>query len=74
MQEVYATRAEELEKWIVQDQQRIADLTRQLNEPDVSELARKGLNEKLADVLAKIQHHRGNLNKLNKDRESKRWF
>ncbi len=74
MQEVYATRAEELEKWIVQDQQRIADLTRQLNEPDVSELARKGLNEKLADVLAKIKHHRGNLNKLNKDRESKRWF
>ena len=55
MQEVYATRAEELENWIMQDQQRIADLTRQLNEPDVSELAREGLNEKLADMLAAVK-------------------
>lgn len=74
MQEVYATRAEELENWIMQDQQRIADLTRQLNEPDVSELAREGLNEELADLLARLKHHRSNLEKLNKDRESQRWF
>ena len=74
MQEVYATRAEELENWIVQGQQKIAELTQQLNEPDVSELTREDLNEKLADVLARLKHHRGNLEKLNQDRKSTLWF
>ena len=74
MREVYDTRAEELDNWIAQDQEKIAKLTVQLNDAGLSELTREDLNAQLGGVLARLKHHRSNLEKLNKDRESKRWF
>ena len=74
MREVYDTRAEELDNWIAQDQEKIAKLTLRLNDAGLSETTRDDLNEQLASVLARLKHHRSNLEKLNKDRESKRWF
>ena len=74
MREVYDTRAEELDNWIAQDQEKIAKLTLQLNDAGLSETMRDDLNEQFASVLARLKHHRSNLEKLNKDRESKRWF
>ena len=74
MQEVYDTRAEELENWIAQDQEKIAKLTLQLNDVGLSELTRQDLNEQLVSVLARLKHHRSNLEKLSQDRESTRWF
>lgn len=74
MQEVYNARAEELEKWITQDQQKVLDLTQQLNEPDLSELIREDLNKQLAGVLTRLKHHQSSLAKMNKDRDSKLWF
>lgn len=74
MQEVYATRAEELEKWITQEQEKISDLTQQLNESDLPALTRVELREQLVDVLTRLKHHQSNLEKMNKDRESTLWF
>ena len=74
MQEVYDTRAEELDNWIAQDQEKIAKLTLQLNDAGLSKPTREDLNDQLASVLARLKHHRSNLEKLNKDRESTRWF
>jgi len=74
MQEVYTARAEELGKWITQDQQKVLDLTQQLNQPDLSELIREDLNKQLAGVLTRLRHHQGSLAKMNEDRDSKLWF
>ncbi len=70
MDEVYSTRASELEMWISQDQLQLAGLTQQLNVQNLPEVTREALNEKLAVVLARLKHHRSNLEKLYKDRAS----
>ena len=74
MDEVYSTRVSELEMWISQDQLQLAGLTQQLNVQNLPEVTREALNEKLAVVLARLKHHRSNLEKLYKDRASALWF
>jgi len=74
MDEVYATRIEELEKWTLENQLKVDQLNKQLNETDLSQEDRLEISNKLKESTAKIKHCKENLDKLNMDRNSDLWF
>ena len=74
MDEVYATRTEELEKWTLENQLKVDQLNKQLNETGLSQEDRLELSKKLKESTAKIKHFKENLEKLNLDRNSDLWF
>ena len=74
MQEVYATRLEELEKWAFENQLKVGQLNQQLNEVDLSQEDRLEIRKKLQESKAKIKHCQENLDKLYLDRKSDLWF
>ena len=74
MEEVYATRTEELEKWIADDKGRVTKINQQLKVDSLDARDRKKLQAELKSVQKKQTHHRSNLEKLDQDRKSVRWF
>jgi peptidoglycan hydrolase CwlO-like protein len=74
MDEVYATRTEELEKWTATYQAKVDQLNQQLSETGLSQEDRLELSKKLKESTAKIKHCEENLEKLNLDRNSDLWF
>ena len=74
MEEVYAARAEELEKWISDDKEtsREDQSTAKADSLDAGD--RKKLDAELKSAQSRQTHHRSNLEKLNRDRKSTRWF
>ena len=74
MEEVYATRTEELEKWIADDKVKVAKIKQQLRADSLAAGHRKKLDAELKSAQSRQTHHRGNLEKLNQDRKSTRWF
>jgi hypothetical protein len=74
MEEVYATRAEELEKWIADDNENVAKIKQQLNADSLDARDRKRLDAELKSAQSKQTHHRDNLEKLNRGRKSTSWF
>lgn len=74
MNEVYATRIEELEKWTLENQLKVDQLNKQLNETGLSQEDRLEISKKLKESTAKIKHCKENLDKLNLDRNSDLWF
>ena len=74
MDEVYETRTEELEKWTLENQLKVDQLNKQLNETGLSQEDRLELSKKLKESTAKIKHFKENLEKLNLDRNSDLWF
>ena len=74
MEEVYTTRLEELEKWIVENQLKVDQLNQQLNETGLSQEDRLELSKKLKESTAKIKHCKENLDKLYLDQKSDLWF
>ena len=58
MEEVYATRLEELEKWILKNQLKVDQLNQQLNETGLSQEDRLGIHKKLKESTTKIKHCR----------------
>ena len=74
MDEVYATRTEELEKWTATYQAKVDQLNQQLSETGLSQEDRLELSKKLKESTAKIKHFKENLEKLNLDRNSDLWF
>ena len=74
MEEVYTTRLEELEKWIVENQLKVDQLNQQLNETGLSQEDSLELSKKLKESKAKIKHCKENLDKLQLDRKSDLWF
>jgi len=74
MEEVYATRAEELEKWIVDDEEKVAKINQQLRTENSDASVRKKLQAELKSVQSRQTKHLSNLEKLNENRKSARWF
>ena len=74
MEEVYATRAEELEKWIADDREKVAKINQQLKSNSLDAEGRKKLDADLKSAQSRQTHHRSNLEKLHQDRKSVRWF
>jgi valyl-tRNA synthetase len=74
MDEVYATRTEELEKWTTAHQAKVDQLNQQLNNPDLLKKDRAELSKSRDDTLEKIEHDQKNLDKLNRDQKSDLWF
>ena len=74
MDEVYATRTEELEKWTTEHQAKVDQLNQQLNNPDLLKKDRAELSKSRDDTLEKIEHDQKNLDKLNRDQKSDLWF
>ena len=74
MDEVYATRIEELEKWTLENQLKVDQLNKQLNETGLPQEERLKLSKKLKESTAKIKHCKENLDKLDMDRNSDLWF
>jgi Na+/phosphate symporter len=74
MDEVYATRTEELEKWTATYQAKVDQLNQQLSETGLSQEDHLELSKKLEESTAKIKHCEENLEKLNLDRNSDLWF
>jgi len=74
MEEVYATRLEELENWTLENQLKVDQLNQQLNETGLSQEDRLELSKKLKESTAKIKHCKENLDKLQLDRKSDLWF
>jgi arylsulfatase A-like enzyme len=74
MEEVYETRAEELEKWIADDKEKIAKIDQQLQANDLDANERKKLQAELKSLQSRQAHHLNNLEKLRQDRKSARWF
>ena len=74
MDEVYATRIEELEKWTLENQLKVDQLNKQLNETGLPQEDRLKLSKKLKESTAKIKHCKENLDKLDMDRNSDLWF
>ena len=74
MNEVYAARTEELEKWIVDDEEKVANISQQLNDERLDAGDRKKLQDELISAQSRQTHHRENLEKLNRDRKSTSWF
>lgn len=74
MKEVYATRLEELEKWIADDTEKVAKINQQLKTDNLDAPDRKKLDAKLKSAQSRRTHHLNNLQKLNQDRHSVRWF
>lgn len=74
MDEVYATRTEELEKWTATYQAKVDQLNQQLSETGLSQEDHLELSKKLEESTAKIKHCEENLEKLNLDRNSNLWF
>jgi hypothetical protein len=74
LEEVYATRAEELEKWIADDREKVAMINQQLKSNSLDAEGRKKLDADLKSAQSRQTHHRSNLEKLHQDRKSVRWF
>lgn len=74
MEEVYTTRAEELEKWIADDAAKVAKISQQLEADSLGAADRKKLNAELKSLQSRQTHHLSNLKKLHQDRKSTRWF
>ena len=74
MEEVYATRLEELENWTLENQLKVDQLNQQLNETGLSQEDRLELSKKLKESTAKIKHCMENLDKLYLDQKSDLWF
>ena len=74
MEEVYATRAEELEKWIVDDKEKLAKISQQLRTDNLDASDCKKLQAELKSAESRQTHHLSNLEKLNQARKSARWF
>ena len=74
MEEVYATRLEELENWTLENQLKVDQLNQQLNETGLSQEDSLELSKKLKESTAKIKHLKENLDKLQLDRKSDLWF
>ena len=74
MEEVYATRAEELEKWIADDEEKIAKIDQQLQANNLHANERKILQAELKSSQSKRTHHLDNLENLHRNRKSARWF
>ena len=74
MEEVYATRAEELEKWIADDKEKLAKLNQQLTTDNLAASVRRKLQAELKSTESRQTHHLSNLQKLNLDRKSASWF
>ncbi len=74
MEEVYETRAEELEKWIADGKERIAKIDQRLRADDLDTNERRKLQAELKSSQSRQTHHLNNLEKLSQDRKSTRWF
>jgi arylsulfatase A len=74
MEEVYTARTEELEKWITDDEEKVAKIHQQLKNASLDAGDRKKLDADLKSAQSRQTHHRSNLEKLNQDRKSIRWF
>ncbi len=74
MEEVYAARTEELEKWIADDEEKVARIKQQLDADSADARDRKKNDAELKSARSRQTHHRSNLEKLNRDRKSTRWF
>jgi len=74
MEEVYATRTEELEKWIADDKEKVAKINQQLRTDNSDASVRKKLQAELKSAQSRQTKHLSNLEKLNQDRKSARWF
>jgi len=74
MEEVYATRAEELENWISVGEETIANINQQLEADNLGAGDRKKLDAELKSAQSRHAHHLSNLEKLDLDRKSTRWF
>ena len=74
MEEVYATRAEELERWIADDKEKVAKINQQLKTDSLSASDRRKLQADLKSAQSRQAHHLSNLEKLNMDRKSTSWF
>ena len=74
MEEVYATRTEELEKWIADDKEKVAKINQQLKTDNLDASNRKKLQAELKSAQSRQTHHLSNLKKLNQNRKSSRWF
>ena len=74
MEEVYATRLEELENWTLENQLKVDQLNQQLNETGLSQEDRLEIHKKLKESTTKIKHCKENLDKLYLDQKSDLWF
>jgi len=74
MEEVYTTRAEELEKWIADDKERVTKISQQLRADSLEASDRRKLQAELKTAQSRRTHHLSNLEKLNLDRKSTSWF
>ena len=74
MEEVYATRAEELEKWIADDKEKVAKINQQLTTENQDVSVCRKLHAELKSTQSRQTKHLSNLEKLNQDRESTRRF
>jgi arylsulfatase A-like enzyme len=74
MQEVYAARAEELEKWIVSDEENVKKINQKLKYDNLNAADRKKLEAELKSAEKQQTHHRSNMEKLNEVRKITRWF
>ena len=74
MEEVYATRAEELEYWISDGNETIAKINQQLEADNLDTADRNKLDAELKSAQSRHAHHLSNLEKLDRDRKSTRWF
>ena len=74
MKEVYATRTQELEKWLAEDDEKIAKIYKQLEADDLGVTDRKQLHDDLESTRSRQSRHRDNLEQLGRNRKSDKWF
>ncbi|MGI9241286.1 MAG: sulfatase [Verrucomicrobiales bacterium] len=74
MEEVYATRQEELDEWINLDKQRIADAEKKLTASDLSTEDRAKLEAAINSSEKNLERHQKNSAELKVQRSSSSWF
>jgi hypothetical protein len=74
MEEVYDTRQEELEEWIVRDKLRITENRKQLETPGLDAGKRDKLKSQLESSRQSLKKHEKNIELLKAQRISSRWF
>lgn len=74
IEEVYATRQEEIDAWTVQDQQKITMAKKKLSDRDLSADERTKLKTVLESSLKNMKRHLENTELLNAQRSSSGWF
>ena len=74
MEEVYATRAEELENWVERGQAEISKINQQLEASNLSPAERKQLQAQLKSKQASFERHSTTLEKQASIQSSERWM